>query len=126
MILRPSGATPLAAASLTRPIDPRGRRPRLGRPAHAVCLALVFLIAACAGPGPTSAPGSGSSQPAASQPVSPKRITAVIRGTPISLVQQKTNRSVGSPPGLDAVEELVLVGLSYADEKGDLHPRLAE
>lgn len=90
----------------------------------ACSLTLTLLFAACA---PSQTQSSGSQPAALSPQSSPKRITASIRGTPASLVQQKWNRSVGtSPPGLDAVEELVLVGLTYADEKGDLHPRLAE
>src|SRR5437870_4080077 len=90
-------------------------------------LMLVILLAACAAPSPPAPSGTAPSGGAAGgQPNAPKRISAAIRGTPASIAQQKTNRTVGSPPGLDAVEELVNVGLTYADDKGSLFPRLAE
>lgn len=42
------------------------------------------------------------------------------------MLQLKTNRSVGSIPGLDSVEELLHAGLTRADETARLHPILAE
>jgi peptide/nickel transport system substrate-binding protein len=39
---------------------------------------------------------------------------------------QKTHRAVGSPPGLDAIEELVHAGVVHADDKGAVRPQLAE
>ncbi len=42
------------------------------------------------------------------------------------MIALKTNRSVGSIPGLDAIEELLHAGLTHADDQAQLHPQLAE
>ncbi len=83
----------------------------------------LLVAAACSSPG--SQPTSSAPREEASSRGTPKRIVAMIRGTPSSLAQQKTNRSVGSVPGLEAIEELTTAGLVHADEKGTLYPQLA-
>ncbi len=84
-------------------------------------LLLPLLLASCSGP---SAPQSSSAQ--SSTQTTPKRLTAAIRGTPAALSQQKTMRTVGNIPGLDAIEELAHAGMTHADDRGVLHPQLAE
>src|SRR5439155_17093078 len=87
-----------------------------GRLPNALLLVpLLLLLAACVPASPLS-PVS-SSEPS-TRATAPKRITASIRGTPKSFMEIRTMRTGGAPPGLDAVEELVLVGLTGADVKG--------
>jgi peptide/nickel transport system substrate-binding protein len=84
--------------------------------------ALAVLLAACSTPGAPQPSSSGSS---AAQST-PKRLIAAIRGTPAALSQQKTMKTVGNIPGLDAIEELTHAGMAHADDQGVLHPQLAE
>jgi peptide/nickel transport system substrate-binding protein len=88
----------------------------------AIMAALAVLLTACSTPGASqpSSPGSSVSQS------TPKRLTAAIRGTPAALSQQKTMKTVGNIPGLDAIEELTHAGMAHADDHGVLHPQLAE
>src|SRR2546428_11986077 len=88
----------------------------------AIMAALPVLLTACSTPG-AQQPTSGSSSAAQSVP---KRMTAAIRGTPAALSQQKTMKTVGNIPGLDAIEELTHAGMTHADDSGVLHPQLAE
>jgi len=93
------------------------------RRSAAVAMLLVIAVAAgCVGPSNSQSAGS---QTTADRPT-PKRLTAAIRGTPAALSQQKTMRTVGNIPGLDAIEELTHAGMSHADDRGVLHPQLAE
>lgn len=88
----------------------------LGKRMAGAGLVLAVVLSACAPatPGPSGASGSGGGTSAAAQPVTPKRIVATIRSAPASMAKQKTNPPglVGSVPGLDALEELVHVGLT--------------
>ena len=55
-----------------------------------------------------------------------KRISAAIRSQPASIVQQRTQRSVGSLRGLDAIEEITNAGLTMLNGDGVRVPLLAE
>src|SRR5206468_8908824 len=54
-----------------------------------------------------------------------KRMTAAIRGSPASLVQERTQRG-GGIRGLDGIQELVHAGLTYLKADGTRAPQLAE
>src|SRR5437870_9047866 len=88
----------------------------------AIMAALAVLLAACSAPGARQPTSGGSS----AAPSAPKRMTAAIRGTPAALSQQRTMKTVGNIPGLDAIEELTHAGMTHADDHGVLHPQLAE
>src|ERR1043166_7580429 len=92
----------------------------------AAILGLVLLVF----PSCTSAPSRGVGGDTGSPPPStgPKRIMAAIRGDPPSFARERTNPSgtVSSVPGLDALQELVHVGLVHSDDKGTLLPVLSE
>jgi peptide/nickel transport system substrate-binding protein len=88
-------------------------------------VALLLVMALATACSPAGAPQSSTSQSPAAQSA-PKRLTAAIRGTPAALSQQKTMRTVGNVPGLDAIEELTHAGMTHADDRGVLHPQLAE
>jgi peptide/nickel transport system substrate-binding protein len=92
------------------------------RTAAFLLVLLIALSAGCAGPGRSGPAGSGTS---GERPIV-KRLTAAIRGTPAALSQQKTMRTVGNIPGLDAIEELTHGGMSHADDRGVLRAQLAE
>ncbi len=96
-----------------------------GGPFVALLLGAV-LAAACSTTGPRQPAAAGSQSSALSPQSSPKRIVAAIRGTPAALSQQKTLRTVGNIPGLDAIEELAHAGMTHADDGGMLRPQLAE
>ncbi len=83
---------------------------------------MALILAAC---GPASAPPT--SEPGPTGQRSLKRMTAAILGDPRTL-RNTVNSAGGSgaTPGLEVVEELLDVGLVTLDEKGGLHPRLAE
>lgn len=86
-------------------------------------LSAVVLLAAC-GPGqPAATPGATGQESA--KAAAPKRIVSVIRGSPVSLAQQRTQRG-GSVRGLDGIEELVHAGLSFTKADGTRAPQLAE
>src|SRR3954452_12035656 len=82
---------------------------------------VVVLLGACA---PPSAPAAGSRADIA-RPARAKKITAVIRGAPASLVQQRTQRA-GGIRGLDGIEELTTAGLKYVKFDGTRAAQLAE
>ncbi len=54
-----------------------------------------------------------------------KRSTAVIMGDPPHF-EGRFNPSIGSVPGLDALEEMVNAGTANFTDRGQLHPQLAE
>jgi peptide/nickel transport system substrate-binding protein len=88
-----------------------------------------MVVSACASAAP--APGSVQAPGGAAERVTsaaPKKVIAVIRSAPASMSKQKTNPPglVGSVPGLDALEELVHVGLTHNSSDGVLLPVLAE
>src|SRR6188474_897996 len=68
----------------------------------------VFFLGACA---PPTSP-TASSRTDAARPAAIKRMTALIRGAPASLVQQRSQRA-GGIRGLDGIEELTTAGLTY-------------
>src|SRR5581483_11972924 len=84
-------------------------------------LALVTL-AACVAParptptGAPSAPGAVAS--------GPKRVVVGVLGAHVTL----NTKSIGPgrPPGYDALEALVSAGLANVNDRGLLHPQLAE
>lgn len=88
-------------------------------------VAVLASTIGCAGPQRTD-PGPGEVSGAATNTGAPKRIVAAIRGVPLSLAGQETNRTTGNYPGLDAIIELVHASLVHADDQGTLRPQLAE
>ncbi len=91
---------------------------------YMTCLSLVIILVACSPTRPRDSQSSDAVE--ANRPSSPKRIVAAVRSAPMALSQTRTNRSVGSVPGLDAIEELVSAGLTRTNEQGVLVPQLAE
>lgn len=86
--------------------------------ARTACAVAVVLLSACA-PGPPGSPQT--SAPYASS--APKRITAAIMADPPALVQDLTGFGLR---GTDAVEELVLAGLTTDDNRASLRPVLGD
>jgi peptide/nickel transport system substrate-binding protein len=83
----------------------------------------VLLLAACGPVQRATTPGATGDETV--RAAGPKRIVSVIRGTPVSLAQQRTQRG-GSVRGLDGIEELVHAGLSFIKEDGTRAAQLAE
>src|SRR5438093_3533847 len=90
----------------------------------AASLMLISLVVGCAGAAPSTGttPGSGSGE--APRQSGPKRVTAVIQGDPHTLYQELNPAS--RVRGIETLEQLVNAGLSLVDNKGNLHPGLAE
>lgn len=89
-------------------------------------LVLALLLVACTpAPAPRNQPAAGSGESGVSRG-GPVRLAAAIRGLPPSMLALKTNRAVGSIPGLDAIEELLHAGLTHADDQSKMHAQLAE
>lgn len=85
---------------------------------------LSVLLTACApGSDSTRGPAPGTSV----QPAAPKRITAAIMGDPRT-VRNAINAAggSGSTPGVDALEQLVNVGLASENSESRWVPRVAE
>src|SRR6266508_40890 len=90
----------------------------------ALGVAIPFLFVACApATQQTERPGAAD----ATRQQVPKRITAAIMGDPRT-VRNSINAAggSGSTPGVDAVEELVNVGLASMNSESRWVPRLAE
>jgi len=86
-------------------------------------LLVLFLVAA----GCQSGPPARATAPAAAQPAAtPKKVTAVIRGTPKVLSVAIDSAGAGQTKGLSEIEQLVNNGLAAVDNTGELQPRLAE
>jgi peptide/nickel transport system substrate-binding protein len=87
-------------------------------------LLVVMAVTACGQQAPSSQPGSSSTGAAAG---APRRLIASIMGQPPSLAHARTNPpgTVGSTPGIDALEELLVSGLGTLDDQGALRPLLA-
>ncbi len=84
---------------------------------------MLLALAACA-----PAPGGGGTAPSgqdAGRPAALKRMTAAIRGAPVSMVQQRTQRG-SAVRGLDGIEELTSAGLTYIKADGTRAAQLAE
>jgi peptide/nickel transport system substrate-binding protein len=93
-----------------------------GRELFALVLILVLLLGCQPVPRPVSEQAQESGVPAAA---GQKRGTAVIMGDP-SHFAGRFNPSIGSVPGLDALEEMVNAGTANFDREGALRPQLAE
>lgn len=87
-------------------------------------LTLVFLGACAAPPRQATGPSPAGGEPA--KPVALKRVVAAVQGDPFTLNYQMSSASGFTPPGSEALEELVNTGLTRLDNKGVLHPTLAE
>jgi peptide/nickel transport system substrate-binding protein len=85
---------------------------------------LLLALAGCRPSQAVRAPESSGSQPAA--PSAPKRVTTAILGDPFALNYQISSAGAYTPPGSEALEELVHTGLTTLDKGGALVPRLAE
>jgi peptide/nickel transport system substrate-binding protein len=59
-------------------------------------------------------------------PAAPKRVSAAVLGDPFALSYQISSAGAFTPPGSEALEELVHTGLTTLDRNGTLVPRLAE
>jgi peptide/nickel transport system substrate-binding protein len=80
-------------------------------------------LAACGPAGSGEGPSPGGAQGTAG----PKRISAAIMGDPSALRNVvNTGGSTGGVAGGETIEELLHVGLGTLDNRGRLHPRLAE
>src|SRR5437870_972590 len=93
------------------------------RRAISAMFVMAALLAACAAPRSDSS--SAQSGQDALRSTAPKRIVSAIRGAPVSLVQQKTQRG-GSVRGLDGIEELAHAGLTYVKADGTRAAQLAD
>lgn len=82
-------------------------------------VALAVALAGCAPVAPPSSPDARGQSAAA-----PKRIVAAVMGDPHTLYNALNQNN--SVPGIDALQELVHVGLTHADRFGVRGPRLAE
>ncbi len=93
---------------------------------NASTLVLVALVA-IAGCGPATQRAEGPGAAEGARLSTPKRIAAAIMGDPRT-VRNSINAAggSGSTPGLDAVEELVNVGLASLNNESRWVPRLAE
>ncbi len=88
------------------------------------CAAATWLLlVACVSPQTPSIPSAASV--VSQQPTAPKRLVVAIQGD-INLFYSKANPNSGAIAGLDAVEDLVLAGMSIVDNQGTLQPQLAE
>jgi peptide/nickel transport system substrate-binding protein len=87
---------------------------------------LAILVAGCAAPTQLSRPAA--SAPAAEAPRSgpPKRVVVAVQGDPFTLNYQMSSASGFTPPGSEALEELVNTGLATLNNKGVLQPVLGE
>ena len=87
-------------------------------------LLVAVLLAGCAAPQAARTSQDGSGQ--APAPAAPKRVIAAILGDPFALNYQISSAGAFTPPGSEALEELVHTGLTTLDKGGALIPRLAE
>ena len=83
---------------------------------------IALMLVACA---PQRADVATPGGQASTSPAAFKRITAVIRGSPASLVQERTQRG-GGIRGLDGIQELAHAGFTYLKADGTRAPQLAE
>ncbi len=88
-------------------------------------LGVVMVVAACTSCGQAPNVPAHTSTDAASGRT-PERIMAAIRGAPRAFSQLKDGTPSASITGLRGLQELVHAGLVHADNRGNLHPQLAE
>src|SRR5690349_12036543 len=93
-----------------------------GRMRLTACILLTCAALACIGPAPSGSPPSAPAAPAAESSTKPKRITAAVRAE-LPTVSKTLNTII---PGATALDRLVSAGLTAVDDKGVLHPQLAE
>jgi peptide/nickel transport system substrate-binding protein len=92
---------------------------------HVWALGLIAaVLAGCATPARPNAATSGS-QPGAA-PTAPKRVVAATMSDPPTISAHFIAAGSGTIPGGDAIEELVNGGLTLLDNRGELHPQLAD
>src|SRR4051794_27365872 len=96
----------------------------LTRPRQAPLALLACLLLACTQSGAPSAPtGSGSAQGrSATESGRTQKITAAVRAE-LPTLSKTLNTII---PGATALDRLVSAGLTAVDDKGILHPQLAE
>ncbi|MEA2639119.1 MAG: peptide/nickel transport system substrate-binding protein [Chloroflexota bacterium] len=95
----------------------------------AVTLAWLVVLLGCAAPAtPTAAPLSqgGGNAPVAQQPTGPKKIVAIIRGDPHTLINKLTAAGTSQFSGGDDLQDLVAAGLTQRDDRNALIPQIAE
>ncbi len=86
--------------------------------------ALLVLVSGCAVP--QQPPGSQTAAVEPPRPAAPKRIVVAVQGDPFTLNYQMSSNGGYTPPGSEALEELVHTGMAALDARGTLVPRLAE
>jgi len=97
---------------------------KLSKRANLLGALVAVLLAGCAAPqAARTTQGDGAQAPA---PSAPKRVTAAILGDPFALSYQISSAGAFTPPGSEALEEMVHTGLTTLDRGGALVPRLAE
>src|SRR6266540_6186908 len=96
----------------------------LGKRANLAGLVVIVALLGCAPSQTARQPEGGGGQPPA--PATPKRAVATVLGEPFALNYQISSAGAYTPPGSEALEELVHSGLTTLDPKGALIPRLAE
>jgi len=85
---------------------------------------LALLVGCASPPRPVSPEAPTAGEPA--RPAVTKRVTAAVQGDPFTLNYQMSSSSAFTPPGSEALEELVNTGLTALDGKGSLRAMLAE
>src|SRR5206468_2832511 len=87
-----------------------------GRATGTACLwlALVGLVVSCAPAAPTQSQTTGSSV----APAAAKHAVAAINGQPFALSYAISSGGAFTPPGSEAIEEIVHTGLTTEDNKG--------
>src|SRR5207248_152723 len=112
-----------------RAVRSSARGGRGGQAARATVLRYTLAIAALvlAGCAPSQVPSTAPAAPAeAPKPSAPKRVVGAILGDPFALNYQISSAGAFTPPGSEALEELVSVGLTTVDNQGALVRRLAD
>lgn len=87
-----------------------------------VSIAIFCILFGCAGPPGPSQAGGG----AAGRPQAPKRIILAMGDDPPALSQRINTAGSASVEGASQLEQLVRAGAASVDDRGNLHPRVAE
>src|SRR5438094_311443 len=86
-------------------------------------LVLVGLLMSCA---PAASTPQSQAQGSAAPPATKKRAVAAVNGQPFALSYAISSGGAFTPPGSEALEEIVHIGLTTEDNQGAQIPRLAE
>jgi peptide/nickel transport system substrate-binding protein len=86
-------------------------------------LPVLAIVVGCAQP---AGPGKEGSRASTTDARVPTRLVASIFSDPTGMHQELTNRTVGSVPGLDALQQIMNAGLSYSDDRNVFQQLLAE